>query len=78
MHFLKSYLNLFPQNCDDLSDQYGERFHQDICRVKQRYKEKWSIGMLADYCWIVKKDALKQSIIDRLKGDAVKGTNLLQ
>ena len=29
-HFLDSHLDRFPENCGDVSDEHGERFHQDI------------------------------------------------
>ena len=57
MHFLNSHLDFFPPNCGDVSDEHGERFHQDISVMEQRYKGKWDAAMLADYCWMVKRDA---------------------
>jgi len=30
MYFLFSHLNFFPLNYGDVSDEHGERFHQDI------------------------------------------------
>ena len=30
VHFLHNHLDWFPANCDDVSDEQGERFHQDI------------------------------------------------
>ncbi|KDR22417.1 hypothetical protein L798_02510, partial [Zootermopsis nevadensis] len=56
MHFLPSHLDFFPSNCGAFSDEHGERFHQDISAMEQRYKIKWSAAMLADYCWMVKRD----------------------
>ena len=38
-------------NLGNLSDEHGERFHQDISVMERRFKEKWNPGMLADYCW---------------------------
>ena len=31
MHFLDSHLEYFPKNLGALSEEQGERFHQDIC-----------------------------------------------
>ncbi|KDR12357.1 hypothetical protein L798_13781, partial [Zootermopsis nevadensis] len=56
MHFLHSHLDFFPSNFGAVSDEHGERFHQDISAMEQRYKSKWSAAMLADYCWMVKRD----------------------
>jgi len=39
-----------------VSDEHGERFHQDIAQTEKRYQGKWSPAMLADYCWSVTRD----------------------
>ena len=51
VHFLDSHLNYFPESCSDVSDEHGERFHQDIMFLEKRYEGKWMPAMLADYCW---------------------------
>ena len=40
MHFLFSHLNFFPLNCGGMSDEHGDRFHQDISVMEHRYKGK--------------------------------------
>ena len=50
MHFLNSHLNYFPDNCGNFSEEQGERFHQDIRVMKERYQGRWDASMLADYC----------------------------
>ena len=40
MHFLFLNLDLFPLNCGDVSDEQGERFHQDVSLMEHRYKGK--------------------------------------
>jgi len=77
MHFLFSHLDFFPLNCGAVSDEHGEHFHQDISMMEHRYKGKWSAVMLGDYCWMMKRDALKQNTIDRRKGHVVKDSNFL-
>ena len=57
MHFLFSHLDFFPLNCGGVSDEHGERFHQDISVMEHRYKAKWSADMLGDYCWMMKSNA---------------------
>lgn len=57
IHFLHSHLDFFPDNCGAVSDEHGERFHQDISTMENRYQRKWSPAMLADYCWTVVRDA---------------------
>jgi len=57
IHFLHSHLNLFPENSGAVSDEHGERFHQDISLMEKRYEEKWNCAMLADCCWALARDA---------------------
>ena len=56
VHFLASHLYFFHENLD-VSDERGERFHQDIAVIEKRYKGKWSVGMIADYCWSIQRDS---------------------
>jgi len=56
IHFLHSHLDFFPQNMGAVSDEQGERFHQDIQLMEKRYQGFWSESMLADYCWMLYRD----------------------
>ena len=57
VHFLNSHLDFFPDNCGQFSEQQGERFHQDISVMENRYKGKWNTQMMADYCWgLIRED----------------------
>jgi hypothetical protein len=49
IHFLGSHLDFFPQNLGEVSDEHGERFHQDITTMEKLYQGKWTSHMLADY-----------------------------
>jgi hypothetical protein len=49
-------LDLFPQNLGAVSDEHGERFHQDIAVMEKRYQGKLSVNMLSDYCWSIIRD----------------------
>jgi len=40
----------FPENLGEVSDENGERFHQDIMAMEKQYQGKWTSSMLADYC----------------------------
>jgi len=57
LHFLMSHIDFFPENMGNVSDEHGERFHQDIAIMEKRYKGKLSSAMLADYCWMLQRDA---------------------
>ncbi|UYV70241.1 hypothetical protein LAZ67_7002262 [Cordylochernes scorpioides] len=38
IHFLHSYLDFFLDNLGAVSDEHGERFHQDISSMEKRYQ----------------------------------------
>ncbi|GBN74902.1 hypothetical protein AVEN_172386-1 [Araneus ventricosus] len=46
----------YPENLGPVSDEHGERFHQDISNMGVRYGGKWNSKMLADYIWTLKMD----------------------
>ena len=55
MHFLHSHLDFFLQNNRDVSDEYGERFHQDIAIMERCYQGKFNSNMMGDYCWFLQR-----------------------
>ena len=56
IHFLYSHLNFFPPNLGAVSDEHGERFHQDITKMESRYQGKWNPGMMEDSCYLLLRD----------------------
>ncbi|GBN32598.1 hypothetical protein AVEN_1725-1 [Araneus ventricosus] len=56
LHVLDSHRNFFPQNLGAISDEHGERFHQDISMFEKRFSRQWNRSMLAEYCWSVIRD----------------------
>jgi len=56
INFLESHLDIFPENLGEVSDENGERFHQDILAMEKRYQGTWTSRMLAYYCWTLKRD----------------------
>lgn len=59
IHFLHSHLDFFPENLGAVSDEHGERFHQDIKTIEKRYKGKNLCNMLGDYCWNLQTDSFE-------------------
>jgi len=55
IHFLESHLDFFPENLGEVSDEHGERFHQDILAMEKQYQGKWTSSMLTDY-WTLKRN----------------------
>lgn len=57
VHFLHSHLDFFPENLGDVSEEHGERFHQDIATMERRYQGRWDTAMMGDYVWsLIRKD----------------------
>ena len=58
MHHLFSHIDQFPENLGAMSDEEGDRFHQDIKEMEARCQGRWDAAMMADYCWTLKRDIL--------------------
>lgn len=56
VHFLHSHVDYFPENLGAYSEEQGERFHQDVRDIERRYQGRWDVNMLADYCWMLKRE----------------------
>ena len=48
MHNLFSHMDRFPENLGSMSDEQGERFHQDLKEMETRYQGRWDAVMMAD------------------------------
>jgi len=51
IHFLHSHMDTFPENLGDVSDEHGERFHQQIKSMERRYQGSCNESMMGDYIW---------------------------
>ena len=51
LHYMYSHLDFFSDNMGDISDEHGERFHQDIKTMERRYQGRWDPVMMGDYMW---------------------------
>jgi hypothetical protein len=40
VHFLQSHLYFFPEKLRAVSDEHGDRFHQDISTMEKRHQGK--------------------------------------
>jgi len=59
IHFLHNHLDFFPENLGDVSEEQGERFHQDIKEMEKRYQGRWNINMMGDYCWSLHRELIR-------------------
>ena len=46
MHYLHSHLDFFRPNLTAVSEDHGERFHQDIQVMRKRYQGRWDEAMM--------------------------------
>ena len=56
LHFLNSHLNYFPENLGAVSEEQGERFHQDIKEMERKYQGRWDTNMMGNYCWMLRRE----------------------
>lgn len=53
IHMLYSHFAFFPENLGEVSDEHGEKFHQEIAEMDRRYKGKPLVNMLGEYIWYI-------------------------
>jgi hypothetical protein len=56
LHYLLSRLEFFRSNLGDVSEEHGERVHQDIEAIEKRYQGRW--GNQAYFWGLVHADEL--------------------
>jgi hypothetical protein len=60
IHMLQFHLGFFPDNCGMVSDEHGERFHQETATMEKIYQGRWSTSILAGYCLTLTSNAPEQ------------------
>jgi hypothetical protein len=56
VHFLNAHLDYFLENHGAVSEEQGERFHQDIKEMETRYQGRWNVNRMGDYCWLLQRN----------------------
>ena len=51
-------VHYFHSHLGDVSEEQGERFHQNVKVMEERYQGRWNCNMMADYCWSLMRDVL--------------------
>jgi hypothetical protein len=46
LNFLASHFDYFPLNLAAVSEEQGERFHQDLKDVERCYQGRWDVNMM--------------------------------
>ena len=67
VHFLHAHSDYFPQNLSVISEEHGERFHQDIKSMETRYQGRWDVSTIAEYCWCLKYDCKSSEMARKAK-----------
>ena len=57
--FLHSHLNRFPDNLGDICNKQGEKFHQDIKAMEERFQGRWDRHKMADSFWSSQRDCVE-------------------
>ena len=58
LNFLRSCMDYFPKNCEDLCEELSAHFHQDIRIIEERYHGHLDVNLLADNSWCLKRDVV--------------------
>ena len=56
VHYFHSHLSEFPTNLGEVNEEQGERFHQDVKVMEERYQGRGNCNMMAGYCWSLIRD----------------------
>ena len=64
---LHSHLDNSLENIGDVSEELGERFHQNIKVMEERYQGRWDKRMMGDYYWSLKMDIPYQTSFEKMK-----------
>ena len=56
VHYLFIHFDRFPTILGNLREKHGERFHQDIEVMEERYQGSWDVHMMPGYCWSLQRD----------------------
>ena len=67
IHFLHSHLDFFSSNLGEVSDEQGERFHQDISVIEGRYQGRYDTNMMGDFCWYLQRESKSSSYMRKAK-----------
>ena len=56
VYFLHSHLPFFHETLEQFQMNTVRDFTKTLLLLKKRFKRKWSTGILAEYCWLLKRD----------------------
>lgn len=53
IHMMHQHIDFFKDNLGKISDEHGERFHQQIKKIEERFLGKRVENMLAEFVWYI-------------------------
>lgn len=53
LHFLHDHLDFFHSDFGSITDEHGERFHQTMATIENRYAGRSDERMMGDFCWLL-------------------------
>lgn len=57
IHLLHQHIDVFPENLGKVSDEHGERVHQQMRKIEERFRGKPVENMLAEFVWYTFQEA---------------------
>jgi len=64
IHMLHYHLDFFPNNCGMVSDEHGERFHQEIATMENSIRESGPLP-----CWLTTVGRSSEMLLSSYKSD---------
>lgn len=64
VHFMHQHLDFFKDNLGKISDEHGERFHQQVKNIENRFKGKEVANMLAEYIWTTYEEEQDPALVE--------------
>lgn len=69
MHYLHQHLDFFRDNLGKISDEHGERFHQQIKLIEHRFYGKNDEHMLAEFMWFTYEEEEEEREIVAIRAE---------
>ena len=62
VHYFFNHLECFPTNLGDLSEEHGERFHQDIKVIEERYQGSVGVSNVTAWAYHIPGSLTKENL----------------
>lgn len=62
LHIMDCHIDDFTDNRSEFPDEMGAKFYEHVRTTEECYQERYDKFMLADYCWLLKRETELESI----------------